>query len=519
MDFLLAEKSTQSNAVWENLRHVLGRHKVLIVLVLLTTIVSTYGTLQLVAELYETRAGLLAKLGRENMEVPATVERGGVFMTGVRKEELNSEILMLTSRHLLEAVVDKIGPEAFQFEPAPPHTLLQTVKYHIKRGMRWIKSQAQSFLIMTNLKKQLTEREQAILVVERALVVEREKDSDVIGLRLRLPDPGLALRVLENLLQFYYDHRVQVRGGNTEIRKFFDAQVEQYKQQLNDIEGLRELVRTKWHLSAVANQRSLLLERLKDLESQIGANETEQAQVHKQLKSLQVRQKALPDELRRSQVVTHNPSVQSTKERIATLQQERAKLANRYTPESQLMQNIDSELDALKALLAQESLTVTGSTTSELNPLKQSFVQSIEQNNVKLAGLEAGVQRLRLQSAAVAKQLQLLNTGADQLEVIERDHKIAEQDYLAYMKRREEVRIAEELDRHRIANITLLSPPVRPIEPVYPRKLLIMGLSLPLGLLLSIALALLLEYTNDAINTHEDLDSVEGFTYLGTFHR
>jgi uncharacterized protein involved in exopolysaccharide biosynthesis len=338
-----------------------------------------------------------------------------------------------------------------------------------------------------------------------------------MSVRLRLPDPDVSLRVLETLLQLYYEHRVQVRGGNTEVRKFFDAQVENYEQQLKDLGGVREQVRTRWNLSSVPDQRGLLLKRLHELASQIDANEAEKAMLRQQQQGMQARLKALPDELRSAQVVTPNPAMQSIKERITTLQLEHAKLSSRYDPQSQVMKNIDGELAALRSRLTQENPTLIGSITSEPNPLKQNFMQSIEQTEVKIAGLEASIKRLRSQTTAIEEQLKSLNAGEDQLEVIERERKIAEQNYFTYTKRREEARISEEFDRRRIANISILSPPVRPIEPVYPRKLFIMGLCLPVGLLFGIALALLLEYMNDAVSTPHDLAGLEGLAYLGTF--
>jgi uncharacterized protein involved in exopolysaccharide biosynthesis len=93
---------------------------------------------------------------------------------------------------------------------------------------------------------------------------------------------------------------------------------------------------------------------------------------------------------------------------------------------------------------------------------------------------------------------------------------MAEESYLGYAKRVEEGRISDELDRRRVANVSLLSPPVASIEPVAPRKLLIMVLSLPVGLLLGVALALFAEYLGQAVSTPRDLAGIEGVAYLGT---
>ena len=115
---------------------------------------------------------------------------------------------MLSSRSVIEAAVDHLGYEAFRYELAPPETFLQSIKYYVKRSVRWAKAQLQSFLIAINLKRELTDREKIILSVENALNVEREKDSDVINVTLRFPDPNLAVRVVLGTLQ---DVRLRVR--------------------------------------------------------------------------------------------------------------------------------------------------------------------------------------------------------------------------------------------------------------------------------------------------------------------
>jgi uncharacterized protein involved in exopolysaccharide biosynthesis len=125
---------------------------------------------------------------------------------------------------------------------------------------------------------------------------------------------------------------------------------------------------------------------------------------------------------------------------------------------------------------------------------------------------------LRIQTAAIKEELERLNTGEYQLTVIEREREIAEQDYLTHVKRRTESNMSEELDQRRIVNVAVLSPPDRPIQPVYPRKLMMMGISAPIGLLLGIALVLFTGYLSDVISTPRDLAGIGGFAYLGTFH-
>jgi capsular polysaccharide biosynthesis protein len=81
----------------------------------------------------------------------------------------------------------------------------------------------------------------------------------------------------------------------------------------------------------------------------------------------------------------------------------------------------------------------------------------------------------------------------------------------------EEAKLNDELDQRRIANVSIIAPPDQPIEPVYPPKPFIMGIALPVGLLLGIALSALLESMEDRILSAKDLESLDGLEFMGTF--
>jgi len=513
---LLQETAGVPAARWADFLAILSRNRKLILVVFLSMVATVYLVLQLLTERYEVQASLLVKLGRENADIPATVQNNGFFTTGVRREELNSEIRMLSSRELSEQVVDQIGTEAFRFEPSPPQTFWQSIRYYLKKPVRWAKDRARDFLIALNLKKKLSEREMAILAIEQALRVDAEKESDVIRVRLQSPQPDLGVRVLSTLLERYLDQHIAVRR-NVAVKEFFDGQMAQLQQQLKSLEEARLEVRARRNLSAVAEQRSLLLKQLSELDTHLAANESEMAMMRERQALMRSRLDSLAEDVRSSDIATANPSIPAIRERLTELQLERAKLASRYLPGSQVIRKVEEEIADLERRLSELEPTILGSVTSVVNPLKQHFREQIEQIDVQVAGLEARSARQRQQAATLSRILEALNPAEDELEALERERKRAEQSYLTYAGRREEARISEELDLRRVANVSVLSPPARPIEPVYPRKLLLIGLTLPLGLLLGIALALALEYMKDAVESERDLESIEGVRYLGTF--
>lgn len=458
----------------------IASRKLLILAVMFFTVFSAYVTLQLLTERYEATASLLVKLGRENTSLSPTVEKtGGVISTGVRKEEINSEILLMTSHALIEAVVDKIGPEAFKFEPTQPKTLWESVKYHVKRTIRWVKGEFESFMVLAGIKMALSDREKAVMAVADALKVEREKDSDVIGISVRLPGADFSGQVLNTLLQLYLDKHVEVRR-DVNVREFFDAQMEDARKRLYGIEASRGRTKTLGGISSLTEQRNLLLTRLSELNKQIEENQRER---NLSLSPTGVSSNSL-SATSGADKLTSNPSFEMIKRRVTELRLKREEMLQHYLPDAPLVKDIVQEIGSLETLLRR--------------------------------GLDELLKQQRAQKVAIERELSGFDGSERMLDALERERTLAADIYLNYGKRHEEARIAEEMDLRRVSNIAVLASSAMSPEPVYPRKALLMAVSILFGLLLGVALALALEYADDRIRTRRDLDGLDGIVFLGS---
>lgn len=502
--------------MWEDLLVVLKRRKTTVLIVLLGVVFGTYFTLCCLTEQYEAVARLLVKLGRENVEVPITVEKGGVYTTGVQKEEINSYIQLLSSRTLIEAAVEQVGVARFALEPPEPETLLEQVKARVKAALRWSRSQVRLALIGLDLKAALTDRQRVIKLVQESLDIRRERDSNVIFVSLRLPDPNLASQTVETLIELYLQRHIEVQR-DAEMREIFDGQTLVYRQQLEELQVEMMRIKEEWNLSSVTEQRSLLLDRLHQLKAEIDRNLSESTMLQSQQRVLGEQLKALPEVSVSSETIEPNPSIQSIKERIVELQLRRVDVASRYEEDTQLVKTIDEELSSLRALLDVEQVTQRGSVTYQPHPLTREFDREIETINVKLVGLDAAIAEGRRHAAAIEGELRQLNEGEDRLQMAELERRVVEQKYLANATRREEARIAEEMDLRRVANVAVLTGSTVGDEPVAPRKLLIMGVGLVAGLLAGVGVALLREWVSDVVYESRDLASIEGLQFLGEF--
>lgn len=483
-------------------------------LLFIAMVLGIYGGLMYATEQYEANARLLVKLGRENAQAPLTVDNGAVLTTGVQKEEINSYIQILTSRPLLEETVARLGANSFDFKPAPPETLLQHVKYALKAALRWVKQRIFDFLILLDLKAQLSLDEKAVKLLEKSLVVERERDSNVIGVNLRLPHPGLARDTVAALIDLYLEQHVNLRR-DVDIGKVFETQTDVYKVELDALRDRIQQVKNEWNLSAVDQQRAGMITRLETLTQALHTKENNLARTDREATIIQQQIDALPRTRISSSVVEPNPAVQKIKDRLVELRLKQVNMANLYQEGSDALALLNKEIAELSALLDAEQETKQGEVT--YSPYAQRDV--LEQSRAELArgeaGLRAEIELDRKAIAEVNRQLRGLNEGEALLRMLELDWDVLEKKYKANATRREEARISEALSLRRVANVAVLSAPSVAPEPVSPRKLLIMAVGSVMALFVSIGIALLREWSRDVVYSREDLARIPDFYVLG----
>jgi uncharacterized protein involved in exopolysaccharide biosynthesis len=507
----------QQSLAWADLFRLARKYYLLTVVVSLAVTIGAWITLQVFyTDEYETQTSVLVKIGRENAQIPASVQNGSLLTQGVRIQDINSEVQMLSANALVEKVVDRFGPEAFKSVLKQPESIWGYPKYYLKRTSRSVKRAYKEFLIAANIKKRLTDREDAIEVLAYGRKVEPVKESDVLTLKVRLPSAKLAMDCANALLQEYLNTRAQVRHTAAGTQ-FFDAELKKLQDNLDKLRADRAQVRRNWELSSPAEQRSNLLTELASIRERVDASDADINRLSRQRDIVSQKAGSTADMLTKEQVVALNPSIQSIKEQLTKLELERARVSERYGAQSTVLAKSDSEIASLRGLLAQESPTIVATTTTEANPLKKELVKDLENHEVQLAGLENEKTSLKEPEVRIKAELDRLNRGSDAFDAIEREYQIAEQFYLLDVKKLQEAKLNDELDEQRVENVSVIASPDQPIEPVYPPKPFIMAIAPAVGLLLGIAFSALLESMEDRIETAADVESIDGLNCLGLF--
>lgn len=503
----------ESPITLNQVKDFLRRRWLIIVLAFVGTILGTYGGLNLLTEKYETEAKILVRLGRENVDPPATA-RGNVLVTGLRLQDAVNEIQILTSAELVSEVVDRIGVEAFRDKPTLPTTLIGWAKYYAKTAAKTVKRGYEEMLYAADLKKRLGEREAAIELIRGETVAEPERDSDVIAIRLRLPNYALAERIEQEMVALYMERRGSIRKDEG-VREFYSDEVKEAKQQLMASEGARAFLKRTKAITSPQEQRSLLLRQQRELASSLSTAKAEVAALERQCEELKKQLSDTPEQIRSSRQEIPNPQALSLRERLAAARAQASVLSNKYQPESPVIQNVRREIADIETQLRAEAAISTGAVTYQLNPIRQALTQRLQEAEVSIAGIQSRSRQQQEALASVARELRVLDDADNNLADIERNRQINEDNYLALVKRSQAAEIDSQLHDSRISNVSVLQQPATSPVPVYPKKMLIFYISLGVGLLLGFVIALLADYFDDHVRDPDRTEAMSNLRCLG----
>jgi len=121
---------------------------------------------------------------------------------------------------------------------------------------------------------------------------------------------------------------------------------------------------------------------------------------------------------------------------------------------------------------------------------------------------------LRGQVAQVDGSLRNLDLQDKKMQELKRNSAIMEKNYQTYAERSEEARISEDMNRSKLANVSVIQAATVPAKPVKPKKLLNMALGMVLGGLSGLGYAFFMEYLTQVFSTPRSAERRLGLPLL-----
>jgi uncharacterized protein involved in exopolysaccharide biosynthesis len=437
---------------------------------------------------YQAEMKLLVK--RERLDPVVTPDASAQPQSAVEvtEEEVNSEVELLKSRDLLENVVRECGlqhPINSAFSKVFG-AIVRTVGRHDNPGVQSL---------------QIAE---AVRTLEKKLSVEVLKKTNLIAVNYESPDPDLASRVLSTLASLYSQKHLAVHRTAGAL-DFFQHEEEDYRKELADAEA--RLVDFGRDSTTVSPQleKEAALQKLADFDATLKQTRAAIAETQQRMHVLEQQASSIPH---RMVTQIHNGDnavlLSQLRSNLLTLELKRTELLQKFEPGYRPVKEIDAQIAQARDALAAAEQSRLHDETTDRDPTYEAVREELAKGRADLAGLQARAEATARFVHSYEENYRSLESKEIAHNDLVRNVKSAEDNYILYLRKAEEARISDALDRRRIINVAIAEPATVPSLPSNKRSLTVL-FGLLLAAMTSLGLAFGLEYFDSTLRTPKDV--------------
>jgi uncharacterized protein involved in exopolysaccharide biosynthesis len=414
--------------------------------------------------LYDAHATLVLKFGREQIFRPEVGQKNQI----VRHDQagaVESERKIIHSRDLVRRVVADMGVENLYPELINPSK---------RNPQREIEHATSKFL--GNLES---------LTVKGG--------DNLIQIIFLHEQPKVAAQGLNNLVEFLKERHLQIFSDPK--ASFLTKQLQVYKEQLEHSEENLQAFKRKHDLSSpLVEQQTRLLDQRADLDSQYKTIKNQLQGLQGKIASLDNQMNTILKNIPVSSV-EEGGNLEKAKADLFALKRREQELLTRYTATSFPVLNLRKEIDLVeKFVLAQQKSeranTIASGKKAMYSKLELDQLGAVSESTT----LQASGHVIALQIEDLNKKIQRLDELNEEIIVLERQRAADEQNYQLYLKKVEEAKVSEEMDRLKMSNISVIQAADVPPGPAGRPKHITLLLGAIFGAIMSVGLALLLEF-------------------------
>lgn len=401
---------------------------------------------------YEAEMKIFVNRDRADTVVTPDLTTSAPTIPAVSPEDLNSEVELLTSRDLLDKVVLTCGLEK-------------------TKGSWW--SRISNRTTGQNAADvRLAESERSL---RNALTIEPLQKTTVIRVEYSSRDPRTAARVLQTLATLYQEKHAAVHRPAGSFH-FFQSETIQYGNELAQAETRRVEFDQRENVVAPDFERQLSLQQLSTFTAEQQQDESEADAATARVKALRAEEESAPKRQTTEMRQTGNAQLLAElRSTLLTLKLKRTDMLIKYAPSYPPVKDVETQIEeAQRAIQAAEQSPVSEVTTDRVPT--QDWIAT------ELAKAQADRAQYLAQAASMNRTVRRYETEAQRLDQVSeteadltRAIKTAEDNYLLYLRKREEARISDALDERRIVNVSMAEEPTVPAIPNKPLGWILVG--------------------------------------------
>lgn len=430
---------------------------------------------------YEAVATVMVRMGREYLYRPEVGESNLPPVAADREQTLHSEVAIINSRDQLEKVIQAMGVE--RIYPA------LAAKAELAKPL-------------------ITAR--ALMELERRLDVLLLKDSNIIKISFQHPNPEISAEIINRLIDSYLVKRREIFSSNRV--SFAEEQVKATGNKLASLETQIEQFKRNNKIASYSQQLALLLGQRDSLEVRL-------AQVQENLAGTGQRVAAT-----RSNLGTLTGNVARYSENtidlananLVELRNKQREAASKFNENSPIMVDLKASIRAAERQVQELETSKTSSVRLGRNAARDELEITVGRLGAEQKALEATRVQLVDQLRSINEDVSRFSQKQSELESLLRERQLLDASYQSSVRKLQEAKSNEELDRSAKASVSIVQSALAPTEPKSVRLVILM-----IGLVVSTCFALLVAFLSELLRTTfispEKVERTLGLPVLAAF--
>ncbi len=433
---------------------------------------------------YASVAKIYLQRGRESLGLDPTVGATGKtigLQQSNRDAEIKSSVDVIQSRGIIEPVVDKLTPDVVLGHVSIGEGKSTVVGDFIQSAV----SKAVEFLRSVD---PASDRERAIVAIEKGLVVDAGRKSEIITITYEADNPQLAQVVVQSIVDAYKTKHSELNRttGSTE---FFDEQSQRLAAELETAAQALRDAKDDIGLASISDQRRILEERLGNIRMM-------NMDVEKNLQAAMAKSKNLtrqlserPQRMATSVVDKANSPEDLQGQSLFNLKIQLMDARAKFTGQHPKVRRLEEQVARAETELNKQRKDRVDR-TENINPVHEKLTFAFTSNSTDMAGLIATRDKLQALEKEVLTEIRDLNEHAVTIDQLERVVNVAEKKFITYSENLEEARIDLALQANSISSVNVAQPATMQEKPVSPSKPVVALC----GILFSMAIGLVMAF-------------------------
>jgi uncharacterized protein involved in exopolysaccharide biosynthesis len=470
------------------------RHRRLVTLVFLGIFLGAILCMLLLPRKYEAEMKIL--VNRERVDAVVTPDpdnaNGPGIVPAVSEEDLNSEVELIKSRDLLERVA-----------------IACDLSGESKSGLnRWLDRIGDALRGTQNSPQ--TRLAVAVQDLEQRLIVDPMKKTDLIRISYASHDPEQAANVLQTLATMYQEKHAAVHRPEGAFR-FFEQETARYRDELANAEIKLTDFNSREGIVEAATQKQLVLQQLSQFEAQWQQAQANSYQAKARAEGLRNQARSMPARQTTQVIKTGNAQLLATLEStLLSLELKRSELLTKYAPGYTPVQEVNAQIRDTRAAIVEAQQSPVEQVTTDRLPAQDWMTTELARAETDRTALNAQADA----TAQIVRRYQgiarTLDAKGTQQTDLTRNVKTAEDNYVLYVRKREEARISDALDSKRIVNVAIAEAATVPALPTLHLAWILIGGFFVAGVV-SVGSAYAVDRLDASFHTPDEL-----FRYLDT---